>query len=118
MMIDLMVDFVGTPTAHTYQYISIMADSPNDERMEDDLEESDLAAVAVDLDELRNLLEELTSTRLDVQTPSGRNARIQLATEALSTVKDGRQLLARMGKGACAEISSVFVCVVAFLCVA
>lgn len=83
-----------------------MADSPNDERMDDDddLEESDPAAAAVDLDELRNLLEELISTRPDVQTPSGRNARIQLATEALRKAQDGRQLLARMGKGACASV--------------
>jgi hypothetical protein len=84
-------------------YHRSMADSPDDDRMDDDLEESDPAAAAVDLDELRNLLEELASTRPDVQTPSCRNARIQLATETLSKAKAGRQLLARMGQGACAS---------------
>ena len=69
--------------------------------MEEDLEESD-PAVPVDLDELRNLLEELASTRPDVQPPSCRNARIRLATETLFKAKAGRELLAGMGKGACA----------------
>ena len=92
---------------------SINDDDRVDETMDNDDDAVDLASLSnivplLDLDELRRLLEELASTRPDVQTPSTRNARIRLTTEALRRQDDssGRQLLAGMRKGATAALLS------------
>ena len=92
---------------------SIDDDDRIDETMDDDDDDDAVDSAAsnivplLDLDALRRWLEELASTRPDVQTPSTRNARIHLATEALRR-KDpsGRQLLAGMRKGATAALLS------------
>jgi len=62
------------------------------------------ACLMTTVEELRCLLEELASTRPDVQTPSCRQARIQCAVEALTRDDEqgegARQLLASIGAGA------------------
>jgi len=73
--------------------------------VEDDDDEASGAVTTLTVEELRRLLEELASTRPDVQAPAVRQARLQSAVEALKQPSpDGgegaRQLLASLGVGA------------------